>query len=366
MAKSGMAKGIINIIFFANILVVVLMSVTGYSYLIDPAKLPFAATWGMVFPLFAAADFLFLVFWLLLKPVKAFLPFAAFVFCYIPVRMYVGINPASKAPEGAMKVMSYNVLGFTGMDDNKLSKDSNRLVYFLVDNNPDILCMQEYEERNLSEDMIRMLCDKYPYHHFSDRGKGLSVLAIYSKYAITRIDSIPCDTCRNMSVAYTLSLPKGKVMVVNNHFESNKFSVEQKQKFKTIMLGDMDKDSMRMESKNIYMRLTEMSVKRNSQAKAVAEFVNMHKDMPVILCGDFNEVPVSYNRHIIAKLLNDCFFCAGLGLGWTYCHNGLRVRIDNIMCSDHFKPYECKVLSGVTYSDHYPITCRLNFEGKEK
>ncbi len=366
MVKFRLTKWVGDLLLWINVGVVALMVATGYSYLIDPSKASFFATWGMIFPFFLIVNLIFLIFWLIFKPFKALLSFLALVVCYFPVRMYIGINPSSSdIPEDAIKVMSYNVLNFSGMPDNKLSRDTNQLVYYLVDADCDILCLQEANDKSLTERMRQKLQSKYPYHEHSDRDSKSTYLSIYSKYPVTKVDTIPYESQHNLSLAYTLSTPKGDILVVNNHLESNKLSPEEKEKFKSMMTGDMDRDSARAETKTLYTKLTETAVIRNGQAKAVAEYVAMHKDVPIILCGDFNETPVSYNHHIIEKQLTDCFMHKGMGFGWSYCHSGLRVRIDNIMCSDHFTPHKCKVLSDVDYSDHYPIVCWLSFNEKE-
>ncbi len=362
MAKFGVGRLLTQLFFGANIITAVLMLVTGYSYLVDPKVFSIVAPWGMVFPAFMAANLLFLFFWLVFEPVRALLPFLAFVACYYPVRLYVGINPFASVPEKAIKVMSYNVLNFHGMDGDKLDKDDNMLVHFLVDSDCDIICLQESDDRQISRAMLKSLTDRYPYYKTTTRKNGSHYISIFSKYKIVKADSIPYESKANLSMAYTLSTANGHVMVINNHLETTHLTRDDREKFRTIIKGDMDKDSVRMESKSLYKKLMESSLIRNPQAKAVAEYINLHKDMPIIVCGDFNETPISYNYYVVSKYLNDCFVEAGIGFGWSYRHYGMRVRIDNIMCSDHFKTFKCEVLSKVNFSDHHPIVCWLDFK----
>ena len=47
------------------------------------------------------------------------------------------------------------------------------------------------------------------------------------------------------------------------------------------------------------------------------------------------------------------------GPGISYHLSGFFVRIDNILCSDDWKPYACKVDNSIQSSDHYPIVCWL-------
>ncbi len=362
MAKFGIGRFLWQLVYGANIVTAVLMILVGYSYLIDPEILPVIAPLGMLFPFFMVVNFLFLFFWLMFKPWKALLPFLTIIVCYYPVRMYVGINPFGNVPEKAIKVMSYNVQNFQGLDSNKLDKEDNALVHFLVDSDCDIICLQESNEKLIAESMHKSLTGKYPYSHTTTRKGASQYVSVFSKYRIVKTDSVPYESQANLSMAYTLETPNGHILLINNHLETTHLSSDDRKKFKTMMKGNMNKDSIRMESKSLYKKLMESSLKRNPQAKAVAEFIKLHKDMPIIVCGDFNEIPISYNHHIIAENLNDCFVEAGIGLGWSYRHNGMRVRIDNIMCSDHFETFKCEVLSSVNLSDHHPIVCWMDFK----
>ena len=100
------------------------------------------------------------------------------------------------------------------------------------------------------------------------------------------------------------------------------------------------------------------------QAEAVHQYIEAHRQYPIIVCGDFNDNPISYSRRIIAQGLTDCFVETGRGVGLSYNQKGFFFRIDHIMCSDHFKPYNCSVDNKIDASDHYPISCRLKLSHK--
>ena len=127
--------------------------------------------------------------------------------------------------------------------------------------------------------------------------------------------------------------------------------------------GGLDRDSMKEESQLLLTKLATACERRAPQARAVAEYVERHRGMPVILCGDFNDSPISYTRRTIAAPLVDCYAETGNGPGISYHYNGFYVRIDNIMCSAHFTPYRCTVDRTVSASDHYPVYCWLKLKG---
>ena len=98
----------------------------------------------------------------------------------------------------------------------------------------------------------------------------------------------------------------------------------------------------------------------------MASYLKHYGKMSKIVCGDFNDGPISYAHRTIAKGLTDCFVSSGNGFGISYHHSGFFVRIDNILCSDDWEPYECKVDDKIAVSDHYPIICKLKMRPKKQ
>ena len=96
---------------------------------------------------------------------------------------------------------------------------------------------------------------------------------------------------------------------------------------------------------------------RARQARTVAAHIR-RCPYPVIVCGDFNDTPLSYTYHVLGKQLQDAFAEAGFGLSNTY--NGLlpSFRIDYILYSSHFKAvsYSC---DRIDLSDHFPVSAVL-------
>lgn len=359
MAARGIVTLLYRLLLGVNAFFALGMLVTGYSHLVDPVKFPLLATVDMAFPLFLVANILFFFFWLFLDRKTALLPIATLLVCYSPVRTYIGINMPEDVPEGTVKVMSYNVLNFHGMQSGFSDEEKDDMVAFLVDSDCDILCLQEASETAITEEGRKRLAAKYPYNRTDTRSDAWNAIAIYSKYEILNADTIEYESKSNMSMAYILATPASKTLVVNNHLETSHLSLADRKNFKDMITGDVSRDSIGKDSRNIIATLTKSSLVRNAQVKAVARYIEQYGDMPVVVCGDFNDTPTSFNHSVMNRNLTDCFVSSGIGPGWSYCHGGLRVRIDNILCSQHFQPYGCKVLSNVSYSDHYPIVCWL-------
>lgn len=116
-------------------------------------------------------------------------------------------------------------------------------------------------------------------------------------------------------------------------------------------------------SKNIVKQLLTASRQRAPQAEAVATFIRSHHHgdggTPIIVCGDFNDIPQSYTHHAIAAQMTDCYQTTARGMGYSFSRYGMRVRIDNVLCTKDITPYNFRVDDSITASDHYPITGKV-------
>jgi endonuclease/exonuclease/phosphatase family metal-dependent hydrolase len=75
---------------------------------------------------------------------------------------------------------------------------------------------------------------------------------------------------------------------------------------------------------------------------------------PVIVCGDFNDLPNSYAYNIIGKGMKNAFVEKGSGIGRTFSGISPTLRIDNIFVGNKFKVIQFLCI-GKKLSDHFPI-----------
>lgn len=339
----------------ANIAVIIAMLATGYSDHINPVAHPLLANLGLLFPVFLVLDILFLVMWLCVKKTYALIPFAGLVVGFVPVRVYTPLNVRADAPEGSIKVMSYNVFNFSTWSDT--SKPSEILEYIRQED-PDILCLEEAGGGAERQPIIdSTLSVRLAYRDTVNSGS----IAIYSRFPIVGKERIHYfSKNNNSSAAFFLKTGRNDTtIVVANHFEITGISLEQRSQFKAMLKGKLQKDSVEVESRALWRCLAESAAVRAPQADAVAQFVARHRGKSIILMGDFNDSPISYVRRRIAEELTDCYVASANGPGISYHYNGFYVRIDNIMCSSQWMPYNCRVDNSIKASDHYPILCWL-------
>ena len=355
-----------RVLLIGNIILVLLMLLVGNIGRLNPVDYPSLANLGLGFPILLVFNLVFLGVWCFCRLRSIWLPLLGFILCYGPIRTYSPFNFPEDKPHGSIKVLSYNVFMFSSWDEPHGAK--NPIVDYIVKSKADIVCLQEAQARLDNGDQIySTLKTHYPYFKLMiKKHPGADYIVLLSKYPVLWQDTIPYGSSSNQSVAYMLDIKGTKTLVVNNHFESNGLSSGDKEGFKTLVKGELKTDEAKKQSVHLIKKLGDVSARRAPQAEAVARFVKKYldKQIPVILCGDFNDSPLSYTHHVISKELNDCYVESGNGPGISYHKSGMYFRIDHIFCSDDFESYGAKVDNSVTTSDHYPIYCWLKYRPK--
>jgi endonuclease/exonuclease/phosphatase family metal-dependent hydrolase len=100
-------------------------------------------------------------------------------------------------------------------------------------------------------------------------------------------------------------------------------------------------------------KLKRAFLKRGVQAENIKKEINK-SPYPVIVCGDFNDVPNSYAYAVIGKNLQNAFVEKGAGIGRTFSGISPTLRIDNIFIDKEFA-VEQFIRVKKKLSEHFPI-----------
>ncbi|MBO7331234.1 MAG: endonuclease/exonuclease/phosphatase family protein [Alistipes sp.] len=223
----------------------------------------------------------------------------------------------------AMKVMTYNVRSFID-DDGHRNIDS--MVAMIKNINPDILCFQEFGFKEALDTMLKpmyTLPKRLNRHELSP--------SIYSRYPIIRAERI--DTMEEFLWAdlvarddtirvFSLHLHSTNIRQADNSYLENHEYLEDENSEE--QLGSM------------LTRLTENNKLRAAQVDTISQIIAA-SPYPVIVCGDFNDTPVSYTYHRLAHRMRDTFREQGRGYAHTYRGFFDMLRIDYILCSKNFE-----------------------------
>ena len=346
------------------------MAVTYFVPYVNPAGVWFFPLLGLAAPAIYVATVILALYWVIRwRLLRAGTMLALVVIGLFKVSLFY--KPEFRRSYGeesydrrAFKVMTYNVRSFFGESGASNVDDIVRLI---GEYDPDIVCMQEFNARLAEKsDDFALLDEKYESAAFDRRIEleeeesrtqapdslyGAS-LFILSKYRILRSGIVLTP---NTSVWADLLIGDDTVRVFNNHLRSTAIKAADNE---YITNRDFISDTAReVKIRSIVSRLRENSILRAAQVDSIADVIADARAR-CIVCGDFNDTPMSYVYRTMAGGLNDAFSKSGSGYSHTFRGFFNTLRIDYVLCSDSFDPVSYEVPQ-VEYSDHLPVVVRL-------
>jgi endonuclease/exonuclease/phosphatase family metal-dependent hydrolase len=232
-----------------------------------------------------------------------------------------------------------------------------KIIQFLKNQKPDIICLQEYfllGNSKVEEAFFETALGGEYFTHLKIIGSGKNKsygIVTFSKFPIISKGEIIHPGSSSLSIYTDVLIQNDTFRIYNNHLQSFRL-MRMERSFINELTASDDKETM-TEVKSLSLSLKKGFVKRASQAKVVKDHIN-HSPYPVIVLGDFNDTPVSYAYTKIRKGLNDSFVNSGYGAGFTYRGNYPANRIDYILYDDALINSFFEIIK-VKYSDHYPI-----------
>lgn len=355
-------------LFGINILFTVCLLAAYLSAYISPEKLWFLAFFGLTYSVWFIINVLFVLVWVILKVRYALLSLIVLL-VGVPIHHRQSAwrfrETATEISSESTRFMSYNVqlFGLYNWKDNK--KHRNEMFRYLRKADPDIACFQEYfyEETDYFEttDTLVKILDADNVHFESAsslHGTHHWGAATFSRYPIINKGKIKFEKTKGNICLYS-DIVKGNdtIRVFNVHFESNHLETE---KIDRLVEGD---STSRIIATDMFKALQKSYKKRAKQVDLVRTAIS-ESPYPVIVCGDFNDTPVSYTYSEISRGLKDAFLESGTGFGFTYAGKIPMLRIDYIFHDESLKSSNFKVVKGKKLSDHYPIECTFEFGGE--
>jgi endonuclease/exonuclease/phosphatase family metal-dependent hydrolase len=144
--------------------------------------------------------------------------------------------------------------------------------------------------------------------------------------------------------------------VYNNHLQSIRL---QKQNYAIFNKLNLREEKQLKEIKELSYQLRNAFIKRAEQVDVISRNIK-ESSYPVIVCGDFNDTPVSYTYHKMKGHLKDAYMESGAWAGNTYTGFFPSFRIDFIFYSSELESRAYNT-HRVKFSDHYPVSCYIVF-----
>jgi len=353
----------INYVFVASLITSIC------SKYISPEYFWILAFFGLAFPVILLTNILFVFYWLSQWRIQTLFSVLAILLSAKTCLGFFQIDTSSEITSNKdVKVMSYNSMLFDLYNWSKNKQSRNLILNFLSEENPDILCLQEFytseeiNDYNNIDTITSLLKAKNNHTEYTItlRGNDHWGIATFTKYPIIKKGKIDFNTsANNMCIYSDVIINKDTVRIYNMHLQSIRFSKADYTFIDQIQNDSAETKEPIANTKNILRRLKRAFVKRASQA----DFINAHiVNCPykIIVCGDFNDTPASYVYNAIRGDLKDAFIESGNGFEQTYTGKFPRFRIDYILHSKEFTSKNYHHLSK-SFTDHYPIVTYLSF-----
>ena len=338
-----------------------------YSGYIPPVRWIIPAFLGLFFPALLVAQIGVTIFWLLAWDKRRLLLVAAVWLISLPqLLVYFPISRAEKSlgtEEESLRILSYNVCAFGFKPHTKTSP--NATLQYIKSSGADIVCIQEAMLNQnpwagvVSKTLRSYLDEDYPYINVIRVNRGGSTLALLSKYPIKEAKEIPLPSWVNGAVAYKVDIRGKETLIINVHLES--FRLRRVDGEDYLRLAK-DGDAIRLKDA-LRAKLSPTFRSHNIQANIIHDLLQSYGSGRVIVCGDFNDTPLSYARYKIGEGLEDAFVSKGNGLGISFHTRPFFVRIDHILFGPAFRALRCEVDKTASESDHYPIEAVLTTSG---
>jgi len=226
------------------------------------------------------------------------------------------------------------------------------MVNWIARNDADIKCLQEFYNDNKSEVFNTTSRIAQANNNavvvkpaFVNRIGAQFGLAIFSRFPIIHSGEVLNEESKHQHAIFAdVNTGEDTIRVYNTHLQS--MSIDENK------IGEFEQ--AKENYLNIAKKLRFGFVER---AKQVDNLVNhiLQSPYPVIVCGDFNDLPYSYTYLTLKQHLSNAFEEAGHGFGFSYNGKLFFLRIDNQFYSKQLRATSFNIYRDISYSDHFPI-----------
>jgi endonuclease/exonuclease/phosphatase family metal-dependent hydrolase len=318
----------------------------------------------MAYPFLLVINLLFVIFWLVLW--KNYFWISVIIILIginLPGKFFQLNFSKDKNRAEAISILSFNVHNFSHQSKSgSFSKEVQEKIFsFIESQDADIVCMQEFnyigENIYASHAQLKQRLGSNNYFfesYFNPKKNKVFGMATFSKYPIVNSGIFEHEETRKFGTFIDLIYKFDTVRVYNIHLESISLNYIDY----SFVTGISPNDSIpKPNTTKLIGKLKKALINRTKQVLILKEHIS-NTPYPVIVCGDFNELPNSYNYKKLAQNLNDAFIESGAGIGKTFNGNFPAFRIDYILFDPVFGSSDYSELN-INLSDHFPISTEL-------
>ena len=262
---------------------------------------------------------------------KALFFLAASLFLINPTKRWINYNQQN-TEVADFKVVSLNM---------KMSLFGREKIYeYLEKSGADLIVGQEYGS-------------EFNVPGYSYRTNKYEIVAINSKFEIIHDQKLA--TAGNGNAFYADIKFNGKIIRVVDVY-LNPFSFD-----KAKVKPTEDLETNKTKALYILKRLIPTFKIHQQEVLDIRKAID-ESPYPVILAGDVNSVPNSYEYYTLGKSLTDAFVAVGRGSSTSFHDYKFPIRIDYIFSSKEIKPVSYRVDRSVKLSDHFLVIAEFKID----
>ncbi|WP_412851027.1 endonuclease/exonuclease/phosphatase family protein [Chryseobacterium sp. PMSZPI] len=304
---------------------------------VPPKIFPWFNLLSLGFPVLMTGYILLIIFWVFSWKKRAFVFMLAGLLFLTPIKRWINFSSEKKETGSKIKVVSFNTRAGT------MGKDE--VIHYLKSQDADVILLQEDGGM------------EYPALKDYNRTASNGVLSILTKHKLSN-EKLIKSADEELPAALQADIEiKGKTYrFVNVYLYPFKFEKEMVR-----LNGNSDANEEKL--KDIIKRLIPTFKKHQGQVDLIHENIES-SPYPVIVTGDFNSVPNSYEYYHLSKGLEDAFLTAGRGSATSFHDYKFPLRIDYVFTTQSIKAISYVVDRSVSISDHYPVISELSLVEK--
>ena len=360
--RSFFGKMMVFILAVLAFLGLVAMALSVANAYINPQHFIWTTIFGLAFWVILIYNVVVFFFLLLLWSNKIWISVLALLVAIPGISKSFSFGSKEKA-DNSIRIMSYNLHQFI-IVDNEMDKEelTNRLMDMVREQAPDILCCQEFgyfKTGKTRPQGIEAFAENVGFQYvYYNRKSNYAGNVIFSKYPIAKVAE---DSGFGQENTYGVMVSvdageKGKFHVANVHLLSYMITDNE---IDILTNTSERKNNLDTIGKKVLHKLNYAFQRRSDELKKVLDGMPPVGG-PIIVCGDFNEPPLSYNYRQMQKAgFVDTFTKVGFGIKPTYAGKLPLLRIDYVWANEGVKPLDFERYK-YKASDHYPII--LDFE----
>lgn len=354
--------------FVVSIIVFVLTIFAAYGGRIDPDLYIFPSVLTLVLPWLAWISIITTVIWFCFRNyIAGCIGVLTILVSWSPISTASPIGWSKSPTPGAQTftLMTYNMIH--GWDQEKQQSSRNRTIDFILETDADIVCLQEVKSikpggdiPNFTPEQNARLKEKYPYR-VGDSTLDTKVLSKYPARFVRGDHYIKEEYDIERYTFYKVDINGRQITLINLHLQSFLLNSKEREVVTEIHSINTAKESYEELKGDIRSKFSKGFRKRKTDAVILRSVLDTISG-PVIVCGDFNDVPESFAyRTIRGSDLKDAYVETGFGPLITYNQHAFWFHLDQILYNKDLRSLNVRKIP-TKLSDHYPVIAEFELK----